>query len=61
MSECACGHEHGANRDDCERCRLIAALFSTLKYLETRADGESNVLWSEVAAVLSSATGRNVD
>lgn len=41
--------------------RMKDALFSTLKYLETRADGESNELWGKVAATLSQATGQNVE
>lgn len=41
--------------------RMKDALFRTLKYLELRADGESNELWGEVAAVLSEATGENVE
>lgn len=41
--------------------RMKDALFRTLKYLELRSDGESNELWGEVAAVLSEATGENVE
>ena len=41
--------------------RMKDALFQTLKYLEKRADDESNELWAEVAAVLSEATEGNVE
>ena len=41
--------------------RLFDALQKTLAYLQLRADGESNVLWAEVAAVLTDATGENVE
>ena len=41
--------------------RMFEALQKTLGYLQLRSDGESNELWAEVAAVLSEATGENVE
>lgn len=69
----ACTRTHSSNMVDCEpeseanalliaaAPRMFDALQSTLAYLQLRADGESNELWANVAAVLTDATGQNVE